>query len=676
MTGRSYSSYDAGTDSYVSPPFDGSRAIANSTFSTSGGTVGSNGVGISAGPGPINASGYRPYYSPATFESPLKVREPSFSNYTGATIVSSATNSGVGNSTSGGLVSGISGGSGSGNSGSSAASALSSFTRSIAGSRSSPGGGPIATGRIEKGDYDYLDMGSANDTVTELLKSMIRLYGKIFISQPWRVGRLLLQVGDWAETEDPTFFEVDENEEEEAEEGAGNVSGDEDLYDNNKKSRYGSRHGGSSLEFRNSSASRRRENDGYELDDAEEEIDDEMSYFTSVGEDLSTRNVRTHSPRGPAGSRSRGKGPSGIRSPDDTKSRRNSVKSETKDVSVTAAQISRRERRRQFARYVNRVQPLSTDFTDLISAIHGRDGLRGIWRAVNTSFIMDALQVTIEAWLSGFYASLTGVPDPHFLDVAYSPTPGVSLLTVVAAATTTAVILAPLSIIRTRLVTTTLGTDPRSVRTSIAQLDSWTCPLPVILPTILYASATSLVRKSAGYVIHVVLGVDKIVSPVLHGALSLTGTMLEVCVKLPLETMVRRSHMDYLTEGNTFGILTTGGLTGSSSGTGDGDSGAVSDSSVVSNRSSANSTRKRTRTVTGTGLARRRQPRKLAPRDLIVKPVQYEGVLGTLWSVVTGRVGVETLYRGWRVSVLGVISEWGVETLDSQELGDGTKERF
>lgn len=509
-----------------------------------------------------------------------------------------------------------------------------------------------------KGEYDYLDIGSSNDTVTELLKSMIRLYGKIFISQPWRVGRLLLQVGDWSEIESAKLSEgaaqsnsaplrrssvrppIDEYSDD----------GDEDLYEEPKPANSYAYRSNSSLGIRNS----RREVDDYVENEDEEELDDEMSYFTSVGDDLSTRHIRTHSLQNPQKYRENDRRSSrAVASPRRPISRQASYRSNDEALGDNSKAL---ERLKQFEPYVNRIQPLSTEFTDIIAAIHGRDGLRGIWRAVNTSFIIDAFQVTIEAWLSGFYSSLSGVPDPHFLDVAYSPTPGASLLTAVAAATTTAVILAPLSIIRTRLVTTTLATDPRSVRTSIGRLESWTCPLEVLFPTVLYASVTSLVRKSAGYVIHIVFGVDKIVSPVVHGLLTLAGTMLEVGVKLPLETMVRRAHMLYLMGSKTIGVTeSTGGMTEAGEG------------SETPRDSEATRSKKR---------SKRRDSGKLQvhPEDLIVKPVAYNGVFSTVWSVVSGQEAVATLYRGWRVSVLGVLSEWGVEALDNQELGD--KERF
>lgn len=646
----------------------------------------------------IGSSGYRPYYAPSTFQSPLKVREPSFNTYTGATIVSN-TNSSAFSGSSGidrgnntwfgdnGVVSNSYNGltQSSSNSGINNAS-------SIRFSSGSASGTSMTTGRISRGEYDYLDIGSTGDTIAELLRSMLRLYGKIFISQPWRVGRLLLQVGDWAEVEERQAHMFDDFENYMADEALGpnapydpyregpindsdydvyknNTSNsqknqqtnnsrqpeqddddDDDLYGEPRPANKYAYRSGSSLSFRsNSRRSYPPEDEEYELDEEEEELDDEMSYFTSVGGDLSTRKIRTRSPhknsQQPHHTNIQG-GQTSSASPrqhngssyntsskrpksktqSTTPSRQNSLKSNTSNGNNDSS-----NKMILFEPYVNRIQPLTADFMDIVVAIHQTDGLRGIWRAVNTSFILDAFQVTIEAWLSGFYSSLSGVPDPHFLDVAFSPTPGASLITAVAASITTAVILAPLSIIKTRLVTTTLKTGPRSVRTSLRELQSWICPWSVLFPTILYAGTTSLVHKSTGYVIHVVLGIDRTISPFWNGLLTLTGSIFEVGVKLPLETVVRRSHLSYLISPDD----TKGG----------------------NNRN-------------------RQLQQRLKPQDLIVKPIQYEGVFGTMWSVISGKAAVETLYRGWRVSVLGALSEWGLETLDGQDLGDAGKERF
>lgn len=572
--------------------------------------------------------GLRPYYSPGTFNSPIKVKEPSFSSYNRSTIVSAATSQ-------------------SGHSPSAMGNSGVRYASTFVGPRTTSS---TVSGRIPRtpaNDFDFGDFGSTGEAISELIRSMLRLYGKIFISQPWRVSRLLLQVGDWSEVEerfsqmsntgarsltsstglnapyDPyregplsdsefntSYGNVDmEEEEEEIEEEY--QDSDDDLYGKHKPKQYAYR-SSSSLSFRSGTSRPGNAFGDEELDEDEEELDDEMSYFTSVGGDLSTRKIRSSSPR---------------------KRVNRTVKKTTKKVHQSKPSVSKSVTGKKpraspspkdlesFKVYTSRIQPLSTKIIEILGAIYQVDSLKGLWRAINTSFILSALQTTVEAWLSGFFSVFSGAPDPHFIDVAFSPTPGASLLTAVAASVTTAVLLSPLSIVRTRLVTTTMNTGPRSIRTSLSELDSLTCPWSVLFPTIVYSGTTTMARKSIGYMTHVVLGVDKVLTPFV----SLVGSMVvEVGVKLPLETIVRRSHMDHLT----------------------------------SYKSSDG-----------------RYP--ITPKSLIIKPVEYEGIFGTLWSVINGQKSVETLYRGWQVSLMGVISEWGLSTLDQIDVvSDGGKERF
>ena len=167
-------------------------------------------------------------------------------------------------------------------------------------------------------------------------------------------------------------------------------------------------------------------------------------------------------------------------------------------------------------------------------------------------------------------------------------------------------LLSPLSIIRTRMITTTFDTKPRSVRTSLRNLESFFIPSEVFLPTVLYSGTTSILSKSTSFILQQIFGIDSSTSPALYSIFTLLLRVLQVGVKLPLETLVRRSHLSYL---------------------------------------------------------------KLAKYSMLVRPAEYDGVFGTVWNVLNGRYGVETLYRGWRVSMLGVISEWGVENLDRSDRG-------
>lgn len=644
------------------------NSIPNPTF----------GGSMSSSSSSSNSSNLRPYYSPGTFQAPLKVQEPSFSNYSNSAIISgsnAASSAGNGHSSS------------FGGSGSILDRSNNSYT-SASNLRNLSSTSSTTTGRIVKtNDYDYLDIGSTGDTVVELLRSMLRLYGKIFISQPWRVGRLVSQIGDWSDVVPPknltnedsahlAALGVDTNvlanyndENDYGEHGLSeehedndDEEDDDDLYKvpRPQLNQYAYR-SSSSLSFRSDSQSRRSlvpEDEA--LDPTEEELDDEMSYFTSAGNGPSSRRPHksTRAPRNnqnrlrDASSR-RNSGSVGSSSNPPRKTNKNQVSRKSADNSNKNALVVH-DIYTKFEKYTNRIHPNTLDTMDIVYAVYEESGLRGMWRALNTTFILEAFHLTIEAWLSGFYSSLFGVPDPHFLDMAYSPMPGTSLLTAVAAGVTTAVILAPISIIRTRLMTTTLQTGPRSLRTLLTQLDTWVCPSKLLFPTIVFAGVTSLVRKSSGFVIQVVLGIDRVAMPTLYSMFTFCSSLIEVGVKLPLETIVRRGHMAYLTEPEEEQERHN------------------QDKESFSKTAASSSYTSRNNSVSNLVLV----TPKLQPSDLIIRPEPYEGVFGTLWSVVSGKVGVETLYRGWWWCIIGAISDLSLETVAETEYGGSGKERF
>lgn len=491
----------------------------------------------------------RPYYNPGTFNSPIKLRQPSFSNYT--TISTSSNLNGT--------------------------KSLNSVA-AAASSASAP-------------DFD-LDFGTTGDTVTEIGRSMMRLYGKIFFSQPFRVGRMLLQVGDWSEIEYSNQHSLHQSYAEEATDNDisdQDASDDSDYHDLTHQHKYYER-SSSSLSFRGLG---RKEIQQMGIDE-EDDDDGEESYFTNVDKtDPFGPSRAGHHPRANNSTQANIKRTL-------NKKKKASKKKHVSTASVISSGSDKNDP------YINRIQPESIKFVDIIGALQAQDGLKGLWRGVNTTFVMDAMQLTLEAWLSGFFSSISGVPDPHFLDISHSTTPGASLVTAVTASVVTAVLLSPLSIIRTRMITTTFETKPRSVRTSLRNLDSFFIPSEVFLPTVLYSSATSILGKSTSFILQQVFGIDSSTSPTMYSLLTLLLRVLQVGVKLPLETLVRRSHLSYL---------------------------------------------------------------KLSKFSLLVRPAEYDGIFGTVWNVLNGRYGVETLYRGWRVSMLGVISEWGVENLDRSDRG-------
>lgn len=422
----------------------------------------------------------RPYYNPDTFNSPVKGSE-------GLTVVYNT----------------------------------STATKSL---------GAASPSAANDGNFVYLDVeinGSSETAAIGL--TMARLYSRVFISQPFEVSRLLLQVGDWnnrpkAQTDQTDSSPVPED----------------------------------------------------------DESDEEIDYFTDVPRDTSLQAIE---------SRTKGARLHGLRS--------SSVASNSA-ISSSAIYTSTTSTRNRSppVHFPNAIEPVSVHILDIMRALTEKDGMVGLWRGLHTSFVLEALTLTVESWLSGFFSSICGIPDPHFVDVLHSPSPMASLGTVVSAAVVTSLILSPVDVIRTRLAVTTFSTSPRSFRQSLVELRSYTSPLSVLIPTALRSGVSSAIRGCTPYLLYRWVGIDRTKYRGMYNFARLVSSILELGLRLPLETITRRSHIASL---------------------------------------------------------------ELDSASLVVHPVAYHGMFSTFWRIGSGQDRVESLFQGWRLSLIGAIGEWGLE---------------
>lgn len=381
-------------------------------------------------------------------------------------------------------------------------------------------------------EIDY-DIAGTSESVRAAFNSLLQLYGKTFLSQPWEVSKLLLQVGDWNHLQRV--------------ESAADV--EDHIID-------------VALE-----------------EEEEREEDEEIDYFES-----NQSHMNIGSPSSPLHHHHTGEeSPAALDSdtlPDQKKRLKKFLKS-----------------------YHSQLQARSTRNWDILLALNEVDGVRGPWRALNASFLLGALTMTLEAWFSGFFSSLSNSPDPLFLEeVAHSPTPITSIIVAVSASVVTSLIVAPLDLIRTRLIVSTLATKPRSVRQSLIELQSLLCPVDLLVPTFLSSFCTSAVRHTLPLWKITKLGIDSYHFPVVDRLFNLASAYVTMIVKLPLETVLRRAQVNHL---------------------------------------------------------------DLQSSSAIVKPVVQQSTASVLWHLLSGQQGLEDLYRGWRVSALGVLGEWGVASFRS-----------
>ncbi|KAF2084592.1 mitochondrial carrier [Saccharata proteae CBS 121410] len=281
---------------------------------------------------------------------------------------------------------------------------------------------------------------------------------------------------------------------------------------------------------------------------------------------------------------------------------------------------------------------------EVLSQLWTKEGAWGIWKGTNSTFVYNFLLKTIETWLRSLLSALLNVPDPGLLggygvgggglDVVDSPNPFMSLTVAVAAAGITGLFLAPLDIVRTRLILTPITTSPRNMLPSLRSLPSLTLPAPLLPITLLHSTLPTLLSASAPLLLRSTLRIDPVLTPATYSLSTFFCSAAELFCKLPLETVLRRGHANFL----TMHALTAE-----------------------------------------------------EPLPTVVDVGPYRGVLGSMWfiareegesavvpvSAVAARAGarsgqtqrtkkgqgVHGLWRGWRVGFWGLVGVWGAAAL-------------
>ncbi|KAI1391676.1 mitochondrial carrier domain-containing protein [Hypoxylon trugodes] len=280
---------------------------------------------------------------------------------------------------------------------------------------------------------------------------------------------------------------------------------------------------------------------------------------------------------------------------------------------------------------------------DVISQLWSKESAWGIWKGTNATFLYTVLQSLFENWSRSLLSALLNVPDlglkddvDRLIDIA-SPYPWASLCVAAAAAVATGLILAPLDLVRTRLIITSTGRGPRRTLASLRSLPSWFCAPSLIVPTILNSLVHPFLTLSTPLVLRSQFLIDRELSPMTFSVAKFCTSCASLFVKLPLETILRRGQVAVLSEPLYLQSLDENGT-----------------------------------------------------MDTIVQPGPYKGVLGTMYTIVaeegsravfavpsksprgrkakqpktTAEVvyrkgqGFEGLWRGWKVSWWGLVGLW------------------
>lgn len=279
----------------------------------------------------------------------------------------------------------------------------------------------------------------------------------------------------------------------------------------------------------------------------------------------------------------------------------------------------------------------SESIMEVISQEWTKEGTWGVWKGSNATFVYAFLLKTVESWSRGVFSAMFNVPDAGVMgglgaitEVADSPYPWASLVVAVAASVATGLILAPLDLIRTKLILTPISLPKRSLIHNLRNLPSYLCPSTLIIPTILHSLITPTINHSTPLLLRTYLAIDPVLTPVTYSFFKFMSRTVELFLKLPLETILRRGQMSILASPS---YRVQGG-------------------------------------------------KDLEP---MVDIGPYKGVIGTMWSIVREEgtssreiavgskkkgkkvehrgQGIEGLWRGWRVGMWALVGVWGARAM-------------
>ncbi|KAH8592836.1 mitochondrial carrier domain-containing protein [Bisporella sp. PMI_857] len=345
-----------------------------------------------------------------------------------------------------------------------------------------------------------------------------------------------------------------------------------------------------------SQTSRYRRNDDYLSDDSDQ---DELTYFTSTAPPS-----RSYSP---------------------SKSRRRGS-----DRSISSPEPPSKPQDPPYKLVLKRPDALM----EVISQEWTKEGAWGVWKGTNITFVYALLTQTVENWSRGLIAALMNVPDSglggsaDMIDASY---PWASLGVAVAAAAVTGLALSPLDLVRTKLIMTPVSIPKRSLTHNLRSLPSYACPPSLFLPTVLHSLITPAISHSTPLLLRSHLSIDPVLTPATYSIARLFSRTIELFIKLPLETVLRRGQIAVLSS-HPYRIQDTNDF------------------------------------------------------QTVVEVGPYKGVLGTIWSIAREEgvsdeppspnklskkgkkverrgQGMEGLWRGWRVGMWGLVGVWGANAL-------------
>lgn len=194
------------------------------------------------------------------------------------------------------------------------------------------------------------------------------------------------------------------------------------------------------------------------------------------------------------------------------------------------------------------IQPQSLNTFDMINSLLTKEGPRGILKAVNTTFLMNTLQYTIESWITGLISGILGIPDPLFVDMIHSPNANWSLILSIFSNVFASLVLTQLSLIRTKFIVTTSSRGCRSFREilwNIPRFHIFSVPKSLLIPSIVTHFVKSFTLHYPEYLL-TSMKINKYNNPYVFNMFSVILKIVGLFTRLPFETLFARAQVNYL----------------------------------------------------------------------------------------------------------------------------------
>jgi fusion and transport protein UGO1 len=195
---------------------------------------------------------------------------------------------------------------------------------------------------------------------------------------------------------------------------------------------------------------------------------------------------------------------------------------------------------------------------EVIAQLWQKESAWGVWKGTNVTFVYNFLLKTTESWTRSLLSALLNIPDSGLmgtaasgiggLDIMDSPSPLLSLAVAVSATAIAAFALAPLDIVRTRLIITPTNAPPRTIYPALSLLPSLGLPPSLIPVTLLHATIPTLISSSTPLLLRSYFSIDPLLTPSIYSVSTFLSSTTELFLRLPVETVLRRGQVAALQE--------------------------------------------------------------------------------------------------------------------------------